>query len=144
MFTLIACVTLCTIFTISGIPDQMPRSYNLALAVFFCAVGAACLTMLVFLIIIIRKTFTNELNQEMKQLVISEVIFVVTFLLRVALILCVQMELWIDFSRDYPHEMKVGFKTAMFPTQFLVYNFVPYITLMYMHYKNFTPIDINV
>ena len=115
MFTLIACATLCTIFTISGIPDQMPRSYNLALAVFFSAVGAACLTMLVFLIIIIRKTFTNELNQEMKQLVISEVIFVVTFLLRVALIFCVQKGDWIDFSRDYPHDMEAGFKTAMFP-----------------------------
>ena len=64
-----------------------------------------------------------------------------TFLLRVALILCVQAGKWIDFSRDYPDDMKDGFKTAMFPAQFLVYNFVPYITLMYMHYKNFTPIN---
>ena len=77
----------------------------------------------------------------MKQLVISEVIFVVTFLLRVALIFCVQKGDWIDFSRDYPDDMKAGFKTAMLPAQFLVYNFVPYITLMYMHYKNFTPIN---
>ena len=60
-----------------------------------------------------------------------------TFLLRVILILCVLNDKWIDFGRDYPLDMPVGL-TAMFALQFLVYNFVPYITLMYMHYKNFT------
>jgi len=93
---------------------------------------------LVLLITIIRKTFTDELNQEMKHLVISEVIFVTTFLVRVALIFCVLTHNWIDFSRDYPGNMNSSFQTVMFPLQFLLYNFVPYITLMYMHYKNFT------
>ena len=62
-----------------------------------------------------------------------------TFLLRVFLIICVLSNTWVDFSRDYPNDMDVNFETAMFPSQFLLYNFVPYITLMYMHYKNFTP-----
>ena len=75
----------------------------------------------------------------MKQLVISEVTFVMTFLLRVFLLICILSNTWVDFSRDYPSDMGGTFYTIMFPLQFLFYNFVPYITLMYMHYKNFTP-----
>mmetsp|Transcript_47434 Transcript_47434/g.62760 ORF Transcript_47434/g.62760 Transcript_47434/m.62760 type:complete len:117 (-) Transcript_47434:733-1083(-) len=115
----------------------MSKYYNYSTATLFCCTGASCLTMLIFLISIIRRTFTDELNSEMKQLVITEITFVVTFLLRVILILFVQVGHWVDFTRDYPHDMTPGFETIMFPTQFIIYNFVPYTTLMYMHYKNF-------
>lgn len=49
-----------------GWPITACLSYNYATAIFYCLTGIALLTVLVVLIRIIRKTFTNELNQEMK------------------------------------------------------------------------------
>ena len=64
----------------------MNTYYNWSNATFFCITGIACFVMLILLIRIIRKAFTDELNQEMRQLVISEITFVSTFLIRVFLI----------------------------------------------------------
>ena len=62
-----------------------------------------------------------------------------TFLLRVSLVGAVTFEKWVDFTRDYPNHMPNTFTTVMLPMQFLIYNFVPYLTLMLMHYRNFEP-----
>lgn len=67
----------------------MNTYYNFSNATLFCCTGIACLVMLILLIRIIRKAFTDELNQEMRQLVISEITFVSTFLIRVILIISV-------------------------------------------------------
>ena len=88
-FTFTVVCSVAMIFTLNGIPTHTSDIYNYLTSVFYCLTGAACLLVLVLLITIIRKTFTNELNQEMKQLVISEVTFVVTFILRTSLIICV-------------------------------------------------------
>ena len=71
--------------------------------------------MLILLIHIIRKAFTDELNQEMRQLVISEITFVSTFLIRVLLIILVNANRWIDFTKDYPGNMGGYFRIVMFP-----------------------------
>ena len=62
-----------------------------------------------------------------------------TFLLRVSLVGAVTFEKWVDFTRDYPNKMPSTFTTVMLPMQFFIYNFVPYLTLMLMHYRNFEP-----
>ena len=115
----------------------MSKYYNVSNATLFCCTGTACLVMVILLVHIIRKAFTDELNQEMRQLVISEITFVSTFLIRAILIVLVSTHHWIDFPRDYPDKMGGYVRIFMFPMQFLIYNFLPYLTLMYMHYKNF-------
>ena len=67
----------------------------------------------------------------------SQSIFVATFILRVCLILAVADGKWIDFTRDYPEGMTNGFLSAMFPLQFIIYNAVPYSTLMLLHLRNY-------
>ena len=138
MFTA-ACLTSVVIdYGIHGRVEQMSPYYNYSTLTFFCLTCIACNVVMILLILTIRRVFTDELNQEMRQLVISEITFVGTFLLRVILIFVVQQNKWIDFTRDYPDHMMGYFVTIMFPTQFIVYNFLPYITLMYMHIKNFS------
>ena len=74
---------------------------------------------------------------------ISQSIFVFTFILRVVLIILVQFGHWINFARDYPGLpdglMQNRFETVMFSLQFLIYNIVPYLTLAFMHYENYKP-----
>jgi len=74
---------------------------------------------------------------------ISQSIFVFTFILRVVLIYLVSAEKWVNFTRDYSKlpegPMQNRFKTVMFSLQFLIYNIVPYFTLAFMHYENFKP-----
>ena len=106
IFTLLVVGFLIYAETYQGkIPAKTSNIYNFVTASFFCFTGLACLTVLIFLIKTIREAFTNELNQEMKQLIISEMTFVLTFLVRVVLIICVFKNQWIDFSRDYPKNM---------------------------------------
>ena len=93
--------------------------------------------MLTLLIRSISKTFTNELNQEMKQLIQSQSIFVATFILRSCLSILLNFNSWIDFTRDYPGHMGHGFLDAMFPFQFLLFNTVPYLTLELQHHRNY-------
>ena len=94
----------------------MNNYYNYSTAALFCCTGISCLVMLSLLICIIRKAFTNELNQEMRQLIISEITFVSTFLMRVILICYVQFHHWVDFTRDYPDHMGGVFRIIMFPS----------------------------
>ena len=74
---------------------------------------------------------------------ISQSIFVFTFILRVVLIILVQFGFWINFTEDYPKLpdglMQNRFETVMFSLQFLIYNIVPYLTLAFMHYENYKP-----
>ena len=106
---------------------------------FFFITGGACISALGFLVHIIRRTFTDELNREMMQLLVSQIIFVFTFIMRVGLIFAVMIGTWTDFTRDYPDKMNSKVLTAMFPLQFLIYNIVPYCTLMLLHYRNYKP-----
>ena len=94
---------------------EMSKYYNVSNATLFCCTGTACLVMVILLVHIIRKAFTDELNQEMRQLVISEITFVSTFLIRVLLIILVNDHHWIDFTRDYPGNMGGYFTIVMFP-----------------------------
>ena len=70
---------------------------------------------------------------------VSQIIFVFTFVLRVCLIAAVADQFWVDFTRDYPDQMQSKLKCTSFSLQFILYNFVPYITLIILHYKNFKP-----
>ena len=86
------------------------------------------------LFIIITKNFKNNLNREKRQLLICQTIFVFSFILRVALIVAVSHFRWVDFTEDYPCDMA---NTIFLPMQFLIYNILPYTTLMYLHWWNF-------
>ena len=67
---------------------------------YFCVASILSFVILGFLIHTILKTFTdNELSQEMRQLIVSQSIFVCTFLVRVVLIILVTNKRWIDFLR---------------------------------------------
>ena len=74
---------------------------------------------------------------------ISQSIFVFTFILRVVLIILVSFGFWINFTEDYSQLtgglMQNRFETVMFSLQFLIYNIVPYLTLAFMHYENYKP-----
>jgi len=89
------------------------RTYDILTASYFFLTGFACIVVLSFLISMIRKTFTDELNQEMKRLVTSQSIFVATFILRVGLISLVFFGLWVDFTSDYPSQMPGVLRTSM-------------------------------
>ena len=86
LFSMTAVFSLAINEGINRIETEMNTYYNWSVATFFCITGIACFVMLILLIRIIRKAFTDELNQEMRQLVISEITFVLTFLIRVFLI----------------------------------------------------------
>ena len=73
----------------------------------------------------------------MKQLIISQSIYVASFISRCLFWIALIDNKWVDFTRDYPADMGSGFLTAMFPLQFLLFNFVPYSTLMLLHLRNF-------
>ena len=90
------------------------------------------------LIYIISKHFKKDLNLERKQLVICQSIFVSGFVVRVILIFCVNQDKWTDFVRDYPDPNKVKVPLCL-PLQFIFYNFLPYMTLIYLHWRNFEP-----
>lgn len=115
--------------------------YDAVTDTFFAFTGIACVVVLAFLITMIRAMFTDELNQEMKRLIVSQSTFVATFVIRVILIYLVLFGYWVDFTRDYPEAMaSLGlFRTAMFPLQFIIYNIVPYVTITYIHHSNFKP-----
>ena len=107
---------------------------------YFCLASILSFVILGFLIHNILKTFTdNELSQEMRQLIVSQSIFVCTFLVRVVLIILVTNKMWIDFLRQYPKCMYEDYKTVMFSFQFIIYNIIPYSTLMLFHHLNLKP-----
>ena len=114
---------------------QQKIVYNYVTLGFFAITGMLCIVILCMLFIIIGKNFFEEnLNREKRQLLICQSIFVFSFLLRVILILIVENKEWVDFTSDYPCAMN---HTLFLPLQFFVYNFMPYITLMYLHWWNF-------
>ena len=78
-------------------------------------VGVASLITVGFLVNVIRRTFTDELNREMMQLCVSQIIFVFTFILRVGLFFANTRGYWVNFTSDYPYKMNNKFLTAMFP-----------------------------
>ena len=107
---------------------------------YFCVASILSFVILGFLIHTILKTFTdNELSQEMRQLIVSQTIFVCTFMVRVVLIILVTNHRWIDFLRQYPDCMYKNFETVMFSFQFIIYNIIPYSTLMLFHHLNLKP-----
>ena len=61
----------------------------------------------------------------------------VSFLSRCAFWAALSQNHWVDFTRDYPGHMENAVLTAMFPLQFLIFNVVPYSTLMLLHLRNF-------
>ena len=63
-------------------------------------------------------------------------IFVTGFLIRFILIIAVNRQLWVSFTRDYPDEMTIS---RMLPAQFVIYNIIPYSTLVYLHWRSFRP-----
>lgn len=134
-----AVVITMTVIMFSRDSSSSNAVYSYTTMTFFLGAGVACLVMLSLLIHIIQKSFTDELNKETRQLLLSQSIFVLTFLLRCCLIVLVIENLWIDFSRDYPDGMTKKGSTAMFPLQFFIYNIVPYNTLAFMHYQNYRP-----
>ena len=117
--------------------EQAKPIYNSLTLVLFLIASIMCIIMLFMLIYIIKKNFSSDLNQERKQLVICQSIFVTSFLIRFCLICVVQSDHWIDFTKDYPNMHTT--QTIFLPMQFAVYNVLPYTTLMYQHYINFKP-----
>ena len=109
-------------------------TYGIITLTLFGITGILCSIILIMLFVIITKNFKNNLNKEKQQLLICQSIFVFSFMVRVCLIAVVQSTNWVDFTQDYPCQMN---HTIYLPLQFLVYNFLPYITLMYMHWWNF-------
>ena len=82
--------------------DTAAKGYNWLTLILFLIAGIACVTMLFMLIYIIKKNFNSDLNQERKQLVLCQSVFVASFLIRFSLICVVQADHWIDFTKDYP------------------------------------------
>lgn len=82
--------------------DEANHDYNWLTLLLFLIAAIACVTMLFMLIYIIKKNFNSDLNQERKQLVICQSVFVMSFLIRFSLICVVQQGHWIDFTKDYP------------------------------------------
>ena len=101
---------------------------------FFAVIGTLCIIILCMIFWIIGKNFQDNLNKEKRNLLICQSIFVFSFLSRVILIIVVETTKWVDFTSDYPCTMN---HTLFLPLQFIVYNFMPYITLIYLHWWNF-------
>ncbi len=55
-------------------------------------------------------------------------------MVRVILIQLVENVKWVNFTRDYPYCMT---QTSFLPVQFVIYNIIPYLTLIYLHWFNF-------
>ena len=91
-----------TFYLVKSGSDEANHDYNWLTLLLFLIAAIACVTMLFMLIYIIKKNFNSDLNQERKQLVICQSVFVMSFLIRFSLICVVQQGHWIDFTKDYP------------------------------------------
>ena len=137
MTVIIVVLTICMCFESQPDKPKLNNSlYNFINMTLFAITGFSATLLLSMLIYIISKHFKKDLNLERRQLVICQSIFVSGFVVRVILIFCVYQGLWTDFVRDYPNEMKVP---LCLPLQFIFYNFLPYMTLIYLHWRNFEP-----
>ena len=67
----------------------------------FATTAISLVIILSLLIVTISKHFKEDLQKETMQLLVSQIFFVLTFLIRLALILCVKNHKWADFSRDF-------------------------------------------
>ena len=81
--------------------------------------------------------FKGDLEREKRWLVFSQSIFAISFFIRACLIIAVMRNKWIAFVRDYP-ENGDSFLWAMLPMQFVIYDIVPYMTLIASHWYNST------
>ena len=120
--------------------NQKPKTtkfYNILTLSLFASTATLCFILLGMLIYIIKKkNFSAELSKERSQLIICQSIFVISFTIRTTLVVAVQYNAWVDFSRDYPTNMHY---TLFLPLSFIVYNILPYLTMIYMHLINFNP-----
>mmetsp|Transcript_47437 Transcript_47437/g.62764 ORF Transcript_47437/g.62764 Transcript_47437/m.62764 type:complete len:294 (+) Transcript_47437:1-882(+) len=87
---------------------------------------------------IIFKHFKGDLDREYRLLVICQSIFALSFIVRSILIILVANCDWVDFPRDYPDPKGDTALWVMFVFQFLIYNFVPYMTIVGLHWFNLT------
>ena len=91
-----------------------------------------------YLYCIIAGNFKDDLDKEYKLLVVCQTIFAVSFFIRVVLITLVSAHKWIDYTRDYfvPDQNYGKGYWVMFPMQFVIYNFIPYMTIICFHWYN--------
>ena len=124
------------LFTLLFIDAQYETDfcYNIVTSTLFALTGLACTLLLIKLFRIIKEYYAQDLSNELKQLLICQTCFVMGFLIRDILIYIVMSGNWVDFTRDYPVDMD---RTRMLPLQFIIYNFVPYMILIYFHWSNF-------
>jgi amino acid transporter len=112
---------------------QATYIYNLVTTVFFAVTFLLCISILIILICTIQINFKGDVGKQRMQLLVCQSIFVVGFMIRVILIICVQYKKWDDFTTDYPNEMHYP---ALVPLQFMLYNILPYMALIYLHMTN--------
>ena len=110
----------------------------MALTLFVLASLTHMIIMVMLSHIIMRK-FKNDLINERNRLLVCQLIFCASFFLRAILIGTVLSNIWYEFTYDYECNMTNRFKTAMLPLQFIFYNVIPYMTLMYLHQQSFKP-----
>ena len=110
--------------------------YSLLTLSLFGLTSLTCIAWLALLFWTIEKNFSSDLDRERKYLLICQSVFVISFTIRLVLIIWVSENDWVDFTRDYPNKMHV---TSMLSLQFIIYNIVPYTTLIYLHYRNLRP-----
>jgi len=112
------------------------HQYEIVTLSFFAFVGLIMLIALTMLIKVIKANFGDIFRREMRSLIVCQMIFVTTFLIRVCLISLVISNKWIKFGRDYGC-IANAFFFAVFVLEFIPYNILPIGVISYLHWKNF-------
>jgi len=102
----LAFVVFVEVFYANNRAFETKMAYNLVTLGLFAMVAFFLVVALGQLIFIVRKNFHEELCCEQNHVIICQSIFVVSFLVRVVLIGMIQADKWVDFTRDYPLDMK--------------------------------------
>ena len=102
-------------------------------AFFFTIAGALCLTSLFLLMYTVGKNFKDELKRERQNILICSTVFAASFFLQVMMTDIFYVVLQVEF------EVELAFYFSIFPLELIVYNIIPYSTLMVMHWRNFRP-----
>ena len=84
---------------------------------------------------VILKHFKGDLDREYGIVVRCQSVLATSYIIRCILIVLVNENVWIDFNRDYPTR-GTPFTWAMLPFEFIIYNVVPYMTIMFAHWYN--------
>ena len=129
---LMLCIIFCCV-----IREQASRFYNFFTLIMFAIVALCLVVISSLLIYIITKHFKNDLQKETRQLIISQIFFVLTFLIRLILIFLVQFKHWADYVRDFNKDRWEPSYSYLLPLQFIFYNLIPIGVLLYLHFLNF-------